>query len=112
MLWRYLAERARMVREWRSWVPRVVKVIKDLWPDAEIYVIGSVARGEAIGSSDVDLLVVLENPPKTARDRAMARVLVEERAELPEYNPLNIHFISQEEKSVWLGRAKQYIRIA
>jgi len=61
--WKILAERARMVREWRRWVPRVVRAVKELWPEAEVYLVGSTARGESIGSSDVDLLVVLESPP-------------------------------------------------
>ncbi len=108
---RLVAERARMVREWRSWILRVAKAIREIWPEAEAYLVGSVARGEAIGSSDVDLLVVLDNPPETPREQAQARVLIEEKAGLPDYNPLDLHFTSRSMRDEWLRRAKHYKKI-
>lgn len=60
--WGPEVRRAEMARRWREWVPRVVRAIKKLYPDAEVYLIGSVAEGLYTGASDVDLLVATSNP--------------------------------------------------
>ncbi len=107
-----IVERARMLREWRKWVPRVVEAIKQLYPDAEIYVIGSVAEGTYTGASDLDLLVVTKNPPRTPREEAEAKTRIEDLASLPIYHPLEIHFASQEEKQKWLKWSRKTIKLA
>lgn len=107
-----IVHRAKMLREWRSWIENVVKAIKDLLPDAEIYVIGSVAEGRAIATSDLDLLVVSARAPKRPREIAELRVLIEEKAGLPPYNPLEIHFASPEDKERYFRKSRQFIRLA
>jgi predicted nucleotidyltransferase len=42
-----MIERARMVREWEVYVERIAKAAKELMP-AEVYVFGSVVKGEAM----------------------------------------------------------------
>ncbi len=107
-----LTKRARMLREWRSWIPQVVKVIKKLLPDAEVYVIGSVAEGRAIAASDLDLLVVSQKVPDMARERARLIATIEERAELPLYHPIEFHLVKPAEKGSYLQKSKKYIRLA
>jgi predicted nucleotidyltransferase len=107
-----LAERARMLREWRKWIPRVVDVIKQLYPDAEIYIVGSVAEDNYIATSDLDLLIVTNNPPRTPREEAEAKTKIEELANLPIHHPLEIHFTDRREKEKWLKRSRKTIRLA
>lgn len=103
--------RAKMVREWNKWIWRVIDVIRELVPDAKVYLIGSVARGEAIGSSDVDLLVVSEHAPESPREQARLKTLIEERAGLPLYHPLEIHFTKPLSASLYLRRSGKYLRL-
>ncbi len=101
-----------MVREWRSWINKVVEVVKELFPDAEVYLIGSVAEGRAVGASDVDLLVVSSRVPTRPREIAEVKVIIEEKAGLPPYSPLEIHFALPEEKERYLAWSKHHIRLA
>jgi len=110
--WRLVAERARMTLNHEDWLPRVVAAVKEAWPDAEVYLVGSVARGEATGASDVDILVVTANPPTTPAERARAKTEIEERAGLPDHNPLDIHYAKPHEKEETLKRARAYKRLA
>jgi predicted nucleotidyltransferase len=68
-----------------------------------------VARGEATGLSDVDILIVVENPPVTLREQAQAKTRLEEEAELPDHNPLDLHFTSpQRQRKVAEGSKALY----
>ncbi len=107
-----VVERARMLREWRRWIGRVVEAVKTLYPDAEVYVIGSVAEGTYTGASDLDLLVVTDAAPRTPKEEAEAKVRIEELAGLPFYHPLEIHFATRRERERWLARSRKYIRLA
>jgi predicted nucleotidyltransferase len=86
-----MIERARMVREWEIHVERIVKATKELMPDAEIYISGSVVKGEATGGSDVDILIKSNNLPKSSLERAGIKVRIEEMVGLPVYHPFEIH---------------------
>ncbi len=96
-----LTLRANMVREWRRWVPKVANVVKSILPSAEIYVVGSVVREEAIGSSDVDMVIVLSRK-LSPREEAELKALIERKANLPLYHPLEIHFTTAEEAAKFL----------
>jgi hypothetical protein len=45
--------RAKMLREWRRWVRELCRVIDEIVPEAEVYVIGSVVRGDFVASSKI-----------------------------------------------------------
>jgi predicted nucleotidyltransferase len=107
-----LAERARMLREWRKWILKVVDAIRQLYPDAEVYVVGSVAEGNYTAASDLDLLIATSNPPRTPREEAEAKTRIEELANLPIHHPLEIHFTDRREKEKWLRRSRKTIRLA
>lgn len=112
MPWASLLKRARLLRGIDEWLPRVVEAIKELYPDAEIYLIGSVVRGEAVAASDVDILVVTERPPASPRERARVKVFVEERAGLLDTGILDIHYAAPGERERFLRRAGRYRRLA
>lgn len=107
-----IALRARMLRSWREWIGRVVGAVKELLPDAEVYVIGSVAEGSAVGSSDLDLLVVSRAAPSRPREVAELKALIEEKAGLPLYHPLELHLVRPEEAERYLRRCRRPIKLA
>jgi len=100
-------KRARMLREWKMWIQKIAKAVKKLLPNAEIYIIGSIARGDYVGGSDVDILIISPNLPEKASDRAKIKVLLEEELNLPYYHPFEIHLLKPNEAKPYFRRAKR-----
>lgn len=111
----YIDERLRVreenIRRWEEWLPRLAREIKARVRDAEIYLVGSIARGELRRAHDVDLLVVTRSPPRT---REAAQRLIEEAkraAGLTRLHPVDVHFARPEERERWLRRSGASRRI-
>ncbi len=102
--------RAKMLREWRKYVQQIARVIKEILPDAQIYVTGSTVREDQVGGSDVDILVVSENTPRKTLEKARIKAQVEEKLNLPPYHPFEIHLLTPQEAQPYLKRSKQYIQ--
>ena len=100
--------RAKMLKEWEKWVRKIAGAIKELIPEAEVYVIGSVARGDYVAGSDVDILIVSRKIPEKLSERGRIKALIEERLNLPYYHPFEIHLVRPEEAEPYLKRASKY----
>jgi predicted nucleotidyltransferase len=87
-----MLERASILRNWRKIASRVVDAVKEVCPEACVYIAGSVARGEWIAASDVDIIVVLPHSP-SMREAAQIIEHVWRRLELPAAHPLEIHVV-------------------
>lgn len=48
---------------WRNVAELIAKVAKRLYPEAKVYVFGSVAEGTFTATSDLDILIVLPHDP-------------------------------------------------
>ncbi|MEM4970737.1 MAG: nucleotidyltransferase domain-containing protein [Sulfolobales archaeon] len=107
------ARRAKLLSEWRLWVPRIAKVVKEVIPDAEIYVVGSVVRGDSVGGSDVDILVASEYTPEKNMEIARLKAAIEDKLSLPYYHPFEIHILKPGEARYFIERSRGYVlRIA
>ncbi|BES81594.1 nucleotidyltransferase domain-containing protein [Pyrodictium abyssi] len=62
-----MLERASILRNWRKIASRVADAVREVCPEARVYVAGSVARGEWIAASDIDIVVVLPRSPVCGR---------------------------------------------
>ena len=102
------AKRAKLVSEWRLWVFRIARVVKEVIPDVEVYVVGSVARGDSVGGSDVDILIVSEYAPKKPMEIAKLKAFIEERLDLPYYHPFEIHILRPEEAKQLIESSRGY----
>ncbi len=90
-------KRLKLLSKWRVVVANVATVIKELYPSSEIYVFGGAAEDRLTVLSDIDIAVVLEDPPK---DRAgmLAKIWeILEAKGIPQYYPLEIHILSKRE---------------
>jgi len=101
--------RAEMLRDWRAWTQRIAAAVRELLPDAEVYVIGSVVRGDQVGGSDVDILVVSQSIPRRAIEKAKIKALIEEKLGLPPHHPFEIHLLTPQEAQPYMKRAGEYI---
>ncbi len=100
-----LKVREENLRSWHRWIDRVISSILDIFEDAEVYLVGSIARGETSRTHDVDLLVLTNNPP--AKDKEIVREL-KRKANLTPQHSVDIHFANKQKKDEVLRRAKYY----
>lgn len=96
------------IRNWETWVGKVANRIAEKFEDAEIYLVGSVGRGEIRKACDVDLLVITSNVPEKEERKKIEGKIMEE---LGKPHPLHIHFVSSEERDLALARAGKCRRI-
>ncbi|MEN3048424.1 MAG: nucleotidyltransferase domain-containing protein [Candidatus Caldarchaeales archaeon] len=106
-----LARRAAMVREWRRHVAEIASAARSVLPDARVYVFGSAVRGEAVGGSDVDVLVVSRRVPSSAIERGRLRAMIEDAAGLPDFHPFEIHVVDEGEAGWYFARAKEMVPV-
>lgn len=58
-----------------AWLRRVKQAIHEVEPDAEVWLYGSQARGDARPESDGDVLILLEGPVDADRESRLRRHL-------------------------------------
>ncbi|MEM2122149.1 MAG: nucleotidyltransferase domain-containing protein [Candidatus Bathyarchaeia archaeon] len=97
-------ERARIIKEWKAYMPRIAEAAKRLMPDARIYIFGSIAKGDAVGGSDIDVLIVSRDMPKTNIERARIKLKIGELSNLPWHSPFELHLADE-------GEMKWYLKI-
>jgi hypothetical protein len=71
-----------------------------------VYVFGSVVEGKLTVDSDVDIAIILEEPPRASREksRLLSRLwkVIEEKG-VPWWYPFEIHLLTKEELSLLEG---------
>jgi len=105
-----LIERAKIIKEWNAYMPRIRKAIKTLMPDAQVYIFGSIVKGSAVSGSDIDVLIVSKNMPKSNIKRAEIKIKIEELSKLPWYHPFELH-LADEKEMKWYLKIKDLKRI-
>ena len=93
-------ENEELLGNWRSIARQAARIVKELYPGARVFVTGSVVRGEAIMSSDIDIVVALPHEPGP---REAARIIahVWERLGLPDTHPVEIHVVSEKQLNMY-----------
>lgn len=99
-------KRNELLRDWKIWVYKIASIAGELIPGVEVYVVGSIARGDNVGGSDVDILVVSEHVPEKPAGRSRLKALVEERLGLPYYHPFEIHLLKPDEAEYYIERSR------
>lgn len=102
-----LMDRVMMMKNWKKYIVRIYSVVKSILPDARLYVFGSFVKGEAVGGSDVDVLIVSENIPKSNFEKAKIKVKIEELANLPLHHPFEFHIVSTEEARWYFEKIRE-----
>ena len=101
--------RAEMLKDWRVWAERVAVAAKRFLPRSEVYVLGSVVRGDYVGGSDMDILVVSDRIPESLLKKAEMKRSIEEEANLPVTHPIQIHLTRKSEADRYIRRAGRSI---
>ncbi len=112
--WERLAlERLRLLREWRRYVRYVVEAVSKLYPEARVYLIGSVAEGTYTAMSDVDVLVVLPGKHSSRSLHRASLAIWEEafRLRLPWDYPVDLIVADEERAKLFLKTARKIVKL-
>ena len=102
-------KRAQMVKEWKVYADKIAEAVRRVLPDAQVFVFGSVVRGDYIASSDVDILVISSKIPEGLFERGRIKAEIEKEAGLPYYHPFELHMVRPEEAEPYLRRIRNYM---
>ncbi len=105
-----LKKREENLRSWKKWIGNLVDTITDVFDDAEIYLVGSIARGELHKADDIDLLIFTSNPP-SGREMGKLRKSIKTRAGLTKLHSVDLHFEDMKLKDDSLKKAGRYSAI-
>jgi predicted nucleotidyltransferase len=89
----YGYERYRLLKRWREIARKVAEKIRERFPDAEVYVFGSVVEERYTAASDIDILVVTKHAPKRLRDKVDIILWLEDGLGLPP-SLLDLHIVA------------------
>lgn len=98
---------------WREAAKTVARAAKKLYPEAEVYVIGSVAEDRFTATSDLDILVVLPYDPDP-RQRLRIKIEIMKKAfdeGLSLYYPVDLHIAGPHRLQEYKKYAKKMIRL-
>ncbi len=108
---RNLMEKERNIRRWSVWVPGLVGHITDTFKDAEVYLVGNLARGSMQGVSSVDLVVFTENPPENRVESFAMSEYIKHKAGLGRNHPVRITYSEMRNKKKELEKYSNYKRV-
>lgn len=94
-------------------MPKLAEAIRRVLPNAEAYVFGSVVEDRFTALSDIDVLIVLDEVPRTGLERAEIKARIREELEKLgiEFSYIfELHLVDRNEAKRYLSRSK-YIRI-
>ena len=100
---------AEMLKDWREWAEKVAHAAEEILSQSELYVLGSVVRGDYTGGSDIDLLIVSDMVPEGLLKRAEMKSYIENMADLPQVHNIQIHLTRRSEAKNYIRRAGKHI---
>ena len=109
----WVRRRLRYLREWRRYVEALARSVEELLPGAEVYVFGGAAEGRLTVLSDVDVLVVVDEPLTDQLRRKMKADIIWNAGKygFPWDYPVDLHIVSREELPQYLKHAKKLVPI-
>lgn len=96
-------ERASILNDWRKWSVKIREAAGEILSSdlLGVYVFGSAATGRLVASSDVDILIVAKNLPKSVIGRSNMKEGIVSKAGLPLIHPFEIHLADEDEAKTY-----------
>jgi len=103
--------RLQLLRTWREVVFRVVRIAEELYPEAEVYLVGGAAEDRLTVLSDIDIAIVFEGELKSEeRAEILAKLWEElERQGVPSYYPIHLIVLGRGELNRLRGRKEKLL---
>lgn len=89
--------RAKVFRNLNNYLKTVRETVRELDRDAEIYIFGSIVEGTYTLSSDIDILIVTEQPPEKILVKLWERGIGD---------PFEIHIVKKEILKTYKRKSK------
>lgn len=86
-----------ILKDCKSIVEKLTNSAKQILGDAEVIPFGSIVEGKATATSDLDILVIVKDLPRSALTRAQIISKIEEATGLPPIHPIQIHLTTWRE---------------
>jgi len=87
--------RLLLLREWRSVAYRIARIVKNLYPEAEVYLIGGVAENRITVNSDIDIAIVFKTElNRNERVDILTHIWELMDNIIPLYYPIEIHILN------------------
>ena len=100
--------RLKLLSQWRRVVFEAARIIKDTYPQAEIYLLGGAAEDRLTIYSDIDLGIVFpENINREKRIEILEKIWEKLEDKIPAYYPLHIIILNREELKRLKGSKKR-----
>ena len=87
----------KLLENWKDIVKALTNSAKEILGDAEVVPFGSIVEGKATATSDLDILVIVNDLPRSALNRAQIISKIEEATGLPPIHPIQIHLATWQE---------------
>ena len=97
---RYAREVSSYLARYREIAGRVKEIARRVYPQAEVYVFGSLPAGRATALSDIDLLIVADEQCEEQNLKIRVQVL----RELGFGAPVELHFTTKRKLEAWYKR--------
>ena len=102
-------EKRKYFRNYLTYAKKIKEIATKLLGKSEVFVFGSVVEGKHTPSSDIDILIVSENVPKSLEDRAKisAKIL----KEIDIFAPFELHIVNEKEFEWYRRFLKKTIKV-
>ncbi|AEA46806.1 nucleotidyltransferase domain-containing protein [Archaeoglobus veneficus] len=100
-------EERKYFENYMEYAQKIKKVAEGSLGKADVYVFGSVVEGRHTPASDIDILIVSENTPKSQWERGRIRAKIMKAIDV--FAPFEIHIVTPKEFE-WYRRFIQKMR--
>jgi len=92
-----------ILEDWKKWIGRIKEAAGEILASNMVgfYLFGSAVTGDLVASSDIDLLIVARNLPKSITGRSELKERIIERSGLPPVHPFEIHLVDEDEARIY-----------
>ncbi len=100
----YMLERYKKLLKWREYLPLLAEAVRRALPEAEVYVYGSAVEGKLTAVSDIDVMLVMKDIPRSALERARITAKIREELErlgFEDHYLFEFHFVKRGEEGKW-----------
>ena len=101
-------ERRKFFEDIDFYLDLIKRRVKEVFPDAKVYLFGSVVEGKMHPHSDIDVAIVTNSAPKKVSEIAKIKVKVLEGLE---FSPFELHVLSEKEWNFYKNFVRKFRKV-
>ncbi len=107
-------ERSKILRDWRRWAVKLRKAAEKVLSGnlSGTYIFGSAVKNRLVASSDIDVLIVARDLPKSLIKRSEVKEEIVRESGLPLIHPFEIHLVNEEEARIYFRHiGREFVKV-